>query len=133
MAETDVEKSVMKLFEFVRNRQINSEEAHVERQRRLKKNEVEKRRTRACDILTRTEPETAIKVTKLTYPDDDEGVVKGTPGGEGMQTVTRAQLIDLKMYRLHIPAEHLNEKERKDKQRRNTRMSVRERLHYENE
>eukprot|EP00978_Attheya_sp_CCMP212_P041958 scaffold247981_cov23-Attheya_sp.AAC.1 len=121
MAETDVEKTVMKLFEFVSNRQINK-------------------------------PETAIKITKLTYPDDDEGVVKETPGsvtrtlgetgeekwvlflrGEGMQTVTRAQLMDLKMYCLHIPAEHLNEKERKEKQRRNTRMSVRERLHYENE
>eukprot|EP00978_Attheya_sp_CCMP212_P004905 scaffold10743_cov58-Attheya_sp.AAC.6 len=35
---------------------------------------------RACDILTRREPETAIKVTKLTYPDDDEAVVKETPG-----------------------------------------------------
>ena len=153
MAETDVEKTVMKLFEFVSNREINSEEAHAERQERLKKNEVEKRRTRACDILTRTAPESSIKVTKLTYPDDDaEGVVKETLGsatrtlggtgeekwvlflfGESMQTVTRDQLMDLKKYRLHIPAEHLNEKERKEKQRRNTRMSVRERLHYENE
>eukprot|EP00978_Attheya_sp_CCMP212_P043471 scaffold284586_cov43-Attheya_sp.AAC.1 len=50
-----------------------------------------------------------------------------------MQTVTQAQLMGLKKYRLHIPAEHLNEKERKEKQRRNTRMSVREQLHYENE
>eukprot|EP00978_Attheya_sp_CCMP212_P032014 scaffold123217_cov49-Attheya_sp.AAC.2 len=100
----------MKLFEFVSNREINSEEAHAEREQRLKKKEVEKRRTRACGgILTQTEPETAIKVTKLTYPDDDEGVVKETPGsvtrtlgetgeekwvlflrGEGMQTVTQA-------------------------------------------
>eukprot|EP00978_Attheya_sp_CCMP212_P041585 scaffold240391_cov39-Attheya_sp.AAC.1 len=39
MAETDVEKTVMKLFEFVSNRHINSEEAHAERQQRLKKNE----------------------------------------------------------------------------------------------
>jgi hypothetical protein len=105
-------------------------------------------------ILTRTAPENSIKVTKLTRLDDDEGVVKETPGsvtrtlgeigkmkrvlfliGEGMQTVTRDQLMDLKKYPLHIPTEHLNEKEkeRKEKQRRNTRISVRERLHYENE
>jgi hypothetical protein len=153
MATTDVEKAVIKLFEFVSNRQINSEEEHAERQKRLKDKEREMRRTRASDILTRAEPETAIKITKLTYGDDaDEVIVHETPGsvtrtlgvsgqeewvlflrGEPYRTVTREQLMDLKTFRLHVPAEHLNEKERKDKQRRSIRMSVRERMHYENE
>jgi hypothetical protein len=42
MAITDVKKTVMKLFEFVSNMQINSEEAHTERHKRLKKKEIEK-------------------------------------------------------------------------------------------
>ena len=152
MATTDVEKAVIKLFEFVSNRQINSEEEHAERQKRLKDKEREMRRTRASDILTRAEPETAIKITKLTYGDDDEVIVHETPGPvtrtlgvsgqeewvlflrcEPYRTVTQEQLMDLKTFRLHLPAEHLNEKERKDKQRRSIRMSVRERMHYENE
>eukprot|EP00978_Attheya_sp_CCMP212_P023780 scaffold73576_cov56-Attheya_sp.AAC.4 len=63
-----------------------------ERQQRLKKKEAEKQRTRACDILTQTEPETAIKVTKLTYPDDDERVVKETPGSVTRTLVSKRQL-----------------------------------------
>jgi hypothetical protein len=147
-------RTVLKLFQFVSNREINTEEAHAERQERLKQREIEKRIKRASDILTRTEPETAIKLTKLTYDGDDaegEGIVRETPGsvtrtlgqsgeeewilflrGEPHRSVTREELMDLKMYRLHLAAEHLNEKERKDSQRRNIRMSVRERMHYEN-
>jgi hypothetical protein len=42
MATTDVEKAVIvKLFEVVSNRQISSEEDHVERQKRLKDRERE--------------------------------------------------------------------------------------------
>jgi hypothetical protein len=152
MATTDVEKTVMKLFEFVSNRQINSEEEHEKRTEKLKKQEILKRQTRANDILTRMEPEASIKISKLTSVVGSQGVLKENAGtvvrslgddgkeqwllflrGEKPQTVTRAQLMDLKIYRLHIPAEHLKEKERTEKQRRNARLSTQERMHFEKE
>jgi hypothetical protein len=79
--------------------------------------------------LTWAEPETAIKITKLTYGDDDEVIVQETPGsvtqtlgvsgqeewvlflrGEPYWTVTREQLMDLKFFCLYLPAKHLNER-----------------------
>eukprot|EP00978_Attheya_sp_CCMP212_P011697 scaffold28980_cov98-Attheya_sp.AAC.1 len=126
MATTDVEKTVMKLFKFVSNRQMNSEEEHEKRKEKLKKQEIQKRQTRANDILTGMEPEASIKISKLTSVVGSQGVLKENAGtavrllgddgkeqwllflrGEGMKVVSREHLLDLKTYRLHIPAEHL--------------------------
>jgi hypothetical protein len=50
-----------------------------------------------------------------------------------MEFVTREHLLNLEVYRLHLPAEHLNEKERGEKKRRNARLSTQERAHFEKE
>jgi hypothetical protein len=42
MELTDVEKTVLKLFEFVSNRQINSQEEHDKQVERLKQQEQQK-------------------------------------------------------------------------------------------
>eukprot|EP00978_Attheya_sp_CCMP212_P029571 scaffold105426_cov57-Attheya_sp.AAC.1 len=134
MATTDVEKTVMKLFEFVSNIQINSEEEHEKRKEKLKKQEIQKQQTRAKDILTHMEPEASIKISKLTSVVGSQGVLKENAGtGEGMKVVSREHLLDLKTYRLHIPAEHLKEKQRTEKQRRNAMLSTQERMHFEKE
>eukprot|EP00978_Attheya_sp_CCMP212_P020211 scaffold57559_cov54-Attheya_sp.AAC.4 len=80
MATTDVEKTVMKLFKFVSNRHINSEEEHEKRKEKLKKQEIQKRQTRANDILTRMEPEASIKISKLTSVVGSQGVLKENAG-----------------------------------------------------
>ncbi len=48
-----------------------------------------------------------------------------------MEFVSREHLLNLEVYRLHVPAEHLNEKERGEKKRRNARLSTQERLQKE--
>jgi hypothetical protein len=47
-----------------------------------------------------------------------------------MEYVTQQHLLDLEMFCLHIPAEHLNDKERGEKKRRNARLSMQERAHF---
>jgi hypothetical protein len=98
------------------------------------------------------QPEASIKITKLTSVVGSQGVARETSGtvirslggnneenwclflrGHPMEFVSREHLLNLEVYRLHVPAEHLNEKERGEKKRRNARLSTQERAHFEKE